>query len=702
MKKQILICVLLLISVTIIWSDAMKPLLKEGVEFEGRAAARVNNAASRLIPDYSFINDPAMILNSFYDYMPGSYNSFPIRMQSDGQGMYIVFHARETAASTRRIYYAYVDQNGNIMNVATIGTEDIHEGYAGVGVDQVTNDPLVCWHQNYSGPISHKDVFSYDLYHLGSAGLWKTPFTLIDETIPTPNTDDDFIWPYVYVGPSPTADKRRVYVVCNNYVSHQSSGNPSENVLIGYADFNENDFNMQSELTWTWNTIPMLDGWNQGTPEEIRPNQAFAVSGDGKVAYMGYSSGISTGDEMYVFYNDNYGDGDYEYISMVCEWDIANPQNQDGTYRFIDPDTGQPQELYMMPYLCNHANAVFTSDNSKLMFLGNMNMMLRPDQWYPDLPMMYLKLYTFDIATEQFDFMDFVDLPGANPTDDNPMLPWDLDEDGAVDEFDPDGYVTWVGGHPIYFDVVDDMFHENQTRLTTCPDNNWMVATWIDGLKCRYAIAGEPGYTGWEERVEIKIALSADNGQNWSEPITMNAKSDDDNYVPQLDGMMPCYFYPSDQIIDMGNGHGKLDFFFFDDNSYGSFSSPGGHGQNLGGSLMYMSLDLDFSELITSNDPNLVAVSPISLEQNYPNPFNPTTNIKYSLGKNSQISINVYNTKGQKVKTLFKGDQVAGEHVIQWNGRDAMNKSAASGVYLYEVKMDNGDYTSIRKMILLK
>ncbi|MCF7793296.1 MAG: T9SS type A sorting domain-containing protein [Candidatus Cloacimonetes bacterium] len=702
MKKKVIFILMLTVVISLFANDFMQPIQKETAEFDGRYQKRVYEGSSRVIPDFSFITEPNIILTSFFDYMPGSYNSFPLRIQPDGNGMYVVFHARETAAANRRVYYAYIDANGNILNVATIETEDVFEGYAGIGIDPVTSDPLVSWHEVYSGPISHRDKFSYDLYHLGAAGLWKTPFTLIDETIPTPFDDDDFIWPYVYVGPSPNADKRRVYVVCNNYISHQPSGNPSENVLIGFADFDENDFNAQSELTWTWNTIPMLDGWNQGIPEEVRPNQAFAVSQDGQVAYMGYSSGISTGDELYVFYNDNYGEGDYEYISMLGEWDIPNPQNQDGTYRFVDPDTGQPQELYMMPYLCNHANAVFSSDNSKLMFLGNMNMMLRPDQWYPDLPMMYLKLYTFDPATEEFDFMDFVDVPGANPNDDNPMLPWDLDEDGEVDEYDPEGYVTWVGGHPIYFDVVDDMFHENQTRLVTSPDNGWMAATWIDGLKNRYAIAGDPNYAGWEEKVEIKIALSANNGVDWSEPITMNAKQDDDNYVSQLDGMMPCYFYPSDTIIDLGNGHGRLDFFFYDDNSFGSYSSPSGHGQNLGGSLMYMSMDLDFSELVTGTDPNLVSVSPISSVQNYPNPFNPTTTIAYSLDQNAEISINVYNPKGQKINTLFEGAQTAGDHTVSWNGKDINNKSVASGVYFYEINMKGTDYTSLRKMLLLK
>ena len=705
MRKVVLLFVLFIFTISLMADDFMQPLLREGMESD-RSPVRIFENPYRDVPNYEFITDPSMIITSFFDYMPGSYNSYPLRVQSDGEGMYVVFHARETAASTRRIYYAYIDGDGNVLNVATIGTEDLHEGYCGIDIDPITNDPIVAWHKTYTGgPIAWKVVSSYDLYHLGSPGLWKTPFTIVDETIPTPYADDVFIWPYIYIGPSPEVDKRRVYVVSNNQVSHQPSGNPSENVLIGYADFNEGDFNVQSELTWTWNTIPMLDGWNAGTPEETRPNQAFNVSEDGKVAYMGYSSapeGSTVGDQLYVFYNDNYGDGDYEFISVPADHDIENPLNQDGTYRFVDPDTGAPLDLFMEPYLCNHANTIFADDNSKIMFLGNMNIMIRPTSWWPDRKMMYLKLYTFDIETETFSFQDFVDLPGAYPHNDTPVLPWDIDEDGLVDEFDPDGYVTWVSGHPIYFDVSDDMFHENNTKLTKNNDNDWIVAVWQDGLKNRFALEGEPAYAGWEEKAEIKIALSANNGIDWSEPITMNAKTDDDNYVPQLDGMMPCYIYPSDKIIDLGDGHGKLDIFFYDDFSFGSYSSPSGHGQNLGGELTYMSLDLDFNGLPTFSVDNTIVASIANMHQNYPNPFNPSTTIRYSLKEDAEIKINVYNVKGQKVKTLINEQVTAGSHTITWNGKNESNTEIASGVYFYEMRIDESDYTSIKKMLLLK
>ena len=93
---------------------------------------------------------------------------------------------------------------------------------------------MVAWHVNVDASVDLEVVFTYDLFHLGSPGLWKAPFVIVDDDLITPNAPaDEFIWPYVYIGPSPEADKRRVYVTSNN---SNAVGDPSENQLIAYAD----------------------------------------------------------------------------------------------------------------------------------------------------------------------------------------------------------------------------------------------------------------------------------------------------------------------------------------------------------------------------------------------------------------------------------------------------------------------------------
>ena len=88
------------------------------------------------------------------------------------------------------------------------------------------------------------------------------------------------------------------------------------------------------------------------------------------------------------------------------------------------------------------------------------------------------------------------------------------------------------------------------------------------------------------------------------------------------------------------------------------------------------------------------------LGNNYPNPFNPSTTISFSNPEESSIEIIVYNSKGQKIKTLVNGVLSTGEHTVIWNGTDNRNTAVASGIYFY--KMKAGNYTSIKKMILLK
>ena len=85
---------------------------------------------------------------------------------------------------------------------------------------------------------------------------------------------------------------------------------------------------------------------------------------------------------------------------------------------------------------------------------------------------------------------------------------------------------------------------------------------------------------------------------------------------------------------------------------------------------------------------------------NYPNPFNPTTTIAYSLPNDGMVELRVFNIKGQLVKTLVKGDQLAGSYETVWNGKDKNEKSVSSGIYFY--KLSTRDKTIMKKMLMLK
>ncbi len=100
-------------------------------------------------------------------------------------------------------------------------------------------------------------------------------------------------------------------------------------------------------------------------------------------------------------------------------------------------------------------------------------------------------------------------------------------------------------------------------------------------------------------------------------------------------------------------------------------------------------------------DANGILVPTVTeLSGNYPNPFNPETQIKFSLKEAANVTLNIYNLKGQKMRTLVDGELSAAYHTITWDGRDDNNNNVSSGVYFY--KMRTEEYNSTKKMILMK
>lgn len=89
-----------------------------------------------------------------------------------------------------------------------------------------------------------------------------------------------------------------------------------------------------------------------------------------------------------------------------------------------------------------------------------------------------------------------------------------------------------------------------------------------------------------------------------------------------------------------------------------------------------------------------------SLRGNYPNPFNPATTIQFGIHKNGFVGLNIYNIKGEKVRTLIQEELSAGYHSAVWNGLDDCGKQASSGIYFYKLK--TADYEKTAKMIMMK
>jgi hypothetical protein len=110
----------------------------------------------------------------------------------------------------------------------------------------------------------------------------------------------------------------------------------------------------------------------------------------------------------------------------------------------------------------------------------------------------------------------------------------------------------------------------------------------------------------------------------------------------------------------------------------------------------------DIYQIFNIEDTEMDNVIPVTLKlhQNYPNPFNPETTIQFDIAKESAVKLQIYNIRGQLVKTLVNTRLNAGKHSIVWNATNENNKKVSSGVYLYRVSSDNDNV--VNKMILMK
>lgn len=90
-----------------------------------------------------------------------------------------------------------------------------------------------------------------------------------------------------------------------------------------------------------------------------------------------------------------------------------------------------------------------------------------------------------------------------------------------------------------------------------------------------------------------------------------------------------------------------------------------------------------------------VVPSQYELSQNYPNPFNPSTTIRFSLPKQTQLKLNIYNMLGELVETIAEGMYESGYHKVTFNA-----STLPSGTYIY--RMESSEFVQVKKMVLIK
>ena len=183
------------------------------------------------------------------------------------------------------------------------------------------------------------------------------------------------------------------------------------------------------------------------------------------------------------------------------------------------------------------------------------------------------------------------------------------------------------------------------------------------------------GYNShWLSNATLKVYASSDNGVNWNQI-----------YEPQSDGSnnWKWHYVNADLSDYSGSSNVKLAFQYV----------------GLDGDVIVMDNIVVFTET-TDTFENTNDFKDLWLEQNTPNPFNPSTKISYSLPDKGEVSLRIYNIKGQLVKELVNEVQNTGSHSVVWHGKDSAGRNCGSGVYFYRLIHDKK--SEVRKMVLLK
>ncbi len=88
------------------------------------------------------------------------------------------------------------------------------------------------------------------------------------------------------------------------------------------------------------------------------------------------------------------------------------------------------------------------------------------------------------------------------------------------------------------------------------------------------------------------------------------------------------------------------------------------------------------------------------LQDNYPNPFNAGTTIRFALPREANVQLALYNTLGQKIKTLAAKNYPAGVHAVSWDGLNNSGQPAPSGLYFYKMTAEN--FAAVKKLTMIK
>ena len=255
------------------------------------------------------------------------------------------------------------------------------------------------------------------------------------------------------------------------------------------------------------------------------------------------------------------------------------------------------------------------------------------------------------VADTPFEMPILADDFGPDPGDDETMT-WQFFEDGT-------GLEIWSG--------IEEDYYYGYYEYSDTSEIEWSATD--DSITLIFMHEGY--YYGYEESDTISLAYEVTDDM-----LSLSAEFD---FCENMDDYY-YYYYDSLNCYDMF----EMQF----------------------GIMDIQDITLDFWMEMSYSGPLAIAgeigLQPgqFKLHQAYPNPFNPTTTLKYEMGSAGSVSIDVFDVNGRKIRSLYNGIQIPGQHEIRWDAKDDHGRNMSSGVYLFKVNVNGKQQTA--KSLLLK
>lgn len=207
--------------------------------------------------------------------------------------------------------------------------------------------------------------------------------------------------------------------------------------------------------------------------------------------------------------------------------------------------------------------------------------------------------------------------------------------------------------------------------LTEAIQNNWMKIIFTDAAGHRYVLYGS------ENDIDNPVFMLPPAPPAEVFDIRFNTNKIVENLSSMKGIDLSGVVYPIMLRVENGNINVSAD----------GINASLSNGQELRIS------NANISSLLVSANAEIPAA--YDLVQNFPNPFNPTTTIKFALPEAANVKVTIFNSLGQKVQELVKGNFDAGTHNVTWNAT-----GFTSGIYFYELRTEK--FVSVKKMMLVK